>query len=145
MHLLQAAKNGKLPDWTVDTEEELAKYIELIHPDPIDVIQIHFYEDTMRSLGKSLGDTSNIKMYKAIADKIGKPLIIGEIGLYTEMEDKIESYRSPQPETISYIQSCLGAIVENQIPITLYWTYSDDGNRGHDNWKLALWRHRPGS
>jgi hypothetical protein len=136
MHLLQAAKNEKMPDWTVDTQNELAQYLALVHPDPIDVIQIHFYNDAAKAPGKSSDDTSNILMYKTLADKIGKPLIIGEIGLCVETDNKVGDYRHPTPKTLSYIKNCLNAVIENQIPITLYWTYCDDGKRKEEFWSL---------
>jgi hypothetical protein len=136
MHIFKAAKNGKEPDETLDTKKELENYLAFVHPAPIDVIQIHFYEDAMRALGKGRGDVSNIKMYKEIADKIGKPLMIGEIGLYQEMDPKVKDYHNPRPQTISYIQDCLDAVVQSQIPVTLFWTYCDDCKRGEENWSL---------
>jgi hypothetical protein len=136
MHLFKAVKEGRKLDETLDTKRQLEEYLAYIHPAPIDVIQIHYYEDAMWALGKGRGDVSNIKVYKELSDKIGKPLIIGEIGLYQQMDPQVKDYRNPKPSTISYIQNCLDAMVENKIPITLYWTYCDDQQRGEDNWSL---------
>ncbi|MBN1817583.1 MAG: cellulase family glycosylhydrolase [Sedimentisphaerales bacterium] len=124
MHLLRAARAGKSKDWTQDNEAELEEYLRLSHPDPVDVIGIHFYGEAMSALGKTKGDVSNIAIYKRIADRIGKPLLIGEIGLHEEIGDDYST-----PEAIRLVQKQLAAVSVARVPITLYWTFRDDSGR----------------
>lgn len=120
MHLLRAARSGLPPDWTLDSEEELIEYIRMIHPDPIDVISIHYYDEAMTCLGRPNGSPGNIQFFKAAADRIGKPLFIGEIGLYNELK------RYDRPQAMEIVQRTLPVIVNSKIPLTLYWTFNDD-------------------
>ncbi|MBN1125908.1 MAG: cellulase family glycosylhydrolase [Sedimentisphaerales bacterium] len=124
MHLLKAVRAGKPKDWAQDNEAELEQYFRLSHPDPIDVISIHFYGEAMSALGKAKGDVSNIAVYKRIADRIGKPLLIGEIGLHEEIGDDYST-----PEAIALVQKQLAAVTSARIPITLYWTFRDESGR----------------
>ena len=122
MHLLRAARqNTRRPDWTKDSPTELAEHIRLTHPDPIDVISIHYYDDGMTAAGGELGNAGNLRMFKRIADEIGKPLLVGEIGLHA----KVPRFWD-KPEAISLLRKTLPVVVELKIPLTLYWTYADD-------------------
>ncbi|MHC4715471.1 MAG: glycoside hydrolase 5 family protein, partial [Planctomycetota bacterium] len=124
MHLLRAArKDTRRPDWTKDTTPELAEYVWLTHPDPIDVISIHYYDDGMTAAGGRLGDPTNLRLFKRIADAIGKPLFVGEIGLHGQVPRVYD-----RPEAIAILRKTLPVLVELKIPLTLYWTYADDRN-----------------
>ena len=120
-HHHRAVEAGVPNDWTFDSQEELAEYIELIHPDPIDVISIHYYDDAMISLDGGLGNVENIGVFKTIADAIGKPLFIGEIGLHGGTTLLYSSLAS-----IELVERTLPVLVDSQIPLTLYWAFSDD-------------------
>ncbi len=136
MHLLRAALNIEPVDWTRDNRQELIEYIQLSNPDPIDIISIHYYEEAFSCFdGNDNMSTRNIKSFMQTAQKIGKPLMIGEIGMYKKMPDEIEDYR--KPGCLPYIESCLQEIVKNKIPLTLYWTYHDSViERGEQHWSL---------
>ena len=139
MHLFRAAKAAKPIDWTKDTEQETIEYMKLIHPDPIDVVQVHFYEDTAKTYGKQPELAKRLKVYKAAADQMGKPLILGEIGLTWTIES-VESYAAP--EAIEHAKKLLDIVVECQMPLTLFWSYSDD--RVYHRDKIVQWNMRYG-
>jgi len=68
-----------------------------------------------------LGNARNLRLFKRIADGIGKPLLVGEIGLHAEVPRFWD-----KPEAISLLKKTLPVLVELKIPLTLYWTYADD-------------------
>lgn len=123
MHLLLAARGGE-GGWINDTPEQIEQMLRLLHPDPIDVISIHFYHDAVSAFGKPQSDPSNIAIYQKMAERIGKPLFIGEIGLYEGT-----TRRYTDPAAIETVHGQLQQVVEAKIPITLYWTYQDDRSR----------------
>ena len=120
MHLLQAVRAGKEVDWTPDSAEEQIAYLRLMNADPIDVISIHYYDDAMVSLGGSLGSPENLRFYARAAAEIGKPLLVGEIGLDADVRE----YTSPA--SIDLLRATLPVLVELEVPLTFYWTFNDD-------------------
>lgn len=124
MHLLRAARTGRDKDWTPDSEAELEEYLRLSHPDPVDVISIHFYDEAMSALGKPPCDVSNIAAYQRLARRIGKPLFIGEIGL---CESVGRDYASP--EAVDLVRRQCAALRTAGVPIALYWTFRDESDR----------------
>ncbi len=124
MHLLLAARAGKTADWTGDTQQQIEQMLRLLHPDPIDVISIHFYIEAVTAFGKRKEDPSNIVVYQRLAEKIGKPLLIGEIGPYSGMKKQYTD-----PAVIEMIRGQLQQVVEARVPITLYWLFQDDRAR----------------
>ena len=136
MHQLRAARRGFPVDWTPDSEAELAEYIEMMHPDPIDAISIHYYDDGMLALGGSLGGLDNLRFFKGVADQIGKPLFMGEIGLHAE----IPGYDYRSAEAIALLKRTLPVLVELEVLLTLYWTFSDDRTWNHGDSPFKL-RH----
>lgn len=137
MHLLKAAKANQPLDWTHDTQEELTEYLQMTHPDPIDVISIHYYEEAMecyRAEGGH-GNPDNLGLFMQASQQIGKPMMIGEIGMYKKMAEADQDYR--RPGCLPYIEACLQEIVKNKYPLTLYWTYHDSNiGRGEQHWSL---------
>jgi hypothetical protein len=126
MHLLLGvrANKGGAETWVNDTPEQIEQILRLLHPDPIDVISIHFYNDAVSAFGKSKTDPSNIAVYQKMAEKIGKPLLIGEIGPYEGM-----NRRFTDPAVIEMVRGQLQQVVEAKVPVTLYWTFNDDRAR----------------
>lgn len=121
MHLLRAARANRPQDWTLDSKSELKDYLQLINPDPIDVMSIHYYDDAMTSLGRDNGSPENLRFFLNTANEIGKPLFIGEIGLNSEM-----TLRYDTPESIDLLNATLSVLTELKIPLTLYWNFNDD-------------------
>ncbi len=120
MHLLRAARAGLPIDWTSDSADELTEYLRLTHPDPIDVIGIHYADDGMVSLGGTLGSPANLRFFKDAADAIGKPLLVGEIGYWNG------SSPWTAPAQLETLRQTLATIVDAKVPLTLYWAYADD-------------------
>ena len=121
MHLLRAARANRPQDWTLDSETELKEYLQLINPDPIDVISIHYYDEAMTSFGRNNGSPENLRFFLDAANEIGKPLFVGEIGLNSEMTRRYDT-----PESIALLNATLPVLVEIEIPLTLYWNFNDD-------------------
>jgi hypothetical protein len=134
MHLLRAARADKPVDWTQDSARELAEYISMLHPDPIDVISVHYYDDGMVGAGGVLGSPANLQLFRQIAGGLGKPLFIGEIGLHGEIPGL--DYRSD--EALTLLATTLPTIVELEIPLTLYWTFNDDRSWNRQSVELKL-------
>ena len=121
MHLLRSARGSRPQDWTLDSESELKEYLQLINPDPVDVISIHYYDEAMTSFGRNNGSPENLRFFFNAANEIGKPLFIGEIGLNSEMQHRYDT-----PESINLLSVTLPVLVELKIPLALYWNFNDD-------------------
>ena len=90
----------------------------------MDVISIHFYDEAMSALGKSPCDVSNIAVYQRLAQRIGKPLFVGEIGL---CETVGRDYASP--EAVDLVRRQCAALRSAGVPLALYWTFRDESGR----------------
>ena len=130
MHLLRAARAAAPVDWTPDSADELAAYLRLVNPDPIDVISIHYYDDGMLALGGRLGSPENLRFFARVAGEIGKPLFIGEIGL------DAESWRYDTTTGLDLLRATLAVLVELKVPLTLYWAFADDRQLGQGDASL---------
>ena len=120
MHLLRAVRAGKEVDWTTDSADELVEYLRLMNADPIDVISIHYYDDGMLLFGEPLGSPEGLRFYARAAETIGKPLLVGEIGL----DRDVRWYASDG--AIALLRMTLPVLEELRIPMVLYWGYADD-------------------
>ncbi len=119
---LRAAK-GK-GDWTADSPAEMETYIKDTHPDPIDIISIHFYQghDTLRWDIKDPTSTAALDHFVQAARRIGKPLFIGETG---------EDYK--QNPTAPFLMKVLDTSGRLSIPLVLLWNWmSPDGPHNLD-------------
>jgi hypothetical protein len=69
------------PDWTPDTEPDLARYLSDIH-EPFDIVSVHLYPKPEATLfGRMPGEQYRLADdAAAIARAAGKPLFIGEFG-----------------------------------------------------------------
>lgn len=119
MHLLRAVRDGQPVDWTPDSTAELREYFALINPDPIDVVSIHYYDDAMTSIGGTLGSPANLAFFKGLADGMGKPLFVGEIGC-TAVVGCLDGGTAPLP----MLRETLPVLVALDLPIVLYWNYA---------------------
>ena len=120
MHLLAAARTGAPVDWTFDSAAELTEYLRMTHPDPIDVISIHYADDPMVSLGGALDSPDNLRFFAAASRELGKPLFVGEIGYDANVQ------RYGTTAALEMLRATLPVIVELRLPLTLYWTFNDD-------------------
>jgi hypothetical protein len=112
MHLLEACRHGQAPQWHDDTLAQQTRYLELIHPDPVDWVSISHFEMT----------PTRLALLKSAADELGKPLLISRIGL---PEPWIKPARYDEPAAVELVR-CQGPVLrELKIPLTLYWRLAD--------------------
>lgn len=122
-HLRLAKGKG---DWTEDTPEEAEIYIRNTHPDPIDIISIHFYPgiDNLRFGNKDRNTADTLVTFKKICDRIGKPVIIGETGG--------QAYDASMNTVAPFTADIINKSVDLHFPITLYWMYGGDNPLAFD-------------
>jgi len=101
--------NPEKGDWTLDSEAQTEEMLRSYHPDPIDCISVHIYPGDMEHWGAK-GDAARIiKGLKAMADRIGKPLYIGETG-------------DAKPR-LPFCTTVMRTAEELSIPLTLLWQW----------------------
>lgn len=115
-HLRKAQGKG---DWTEDSKQEMETYLRDTHPDPIDLISIHFYRkhDNLRFGNEDEDSAQVLEVFKRAADRIGKPLYIGETG-----DDC--SQRPDAPFLRNVLQRCRRL----EIPLVLVWNWMSPGD-----------------
>ncbi|MBP5093694.1 MAG: cellulase family glycosylhydrolase [Abditibacteriota bacterium] len=101
---------GYVDNINTDTDEGIADLFARSHPDPIDIISVHYYSGDEKRFGK--GDAAEgLGTLKRAADKVGKPFFVGETYLADE----------PKGAKDSFIDGVFKAIEKYDIPITLMW------------------------
>jgi len=110
-HLRRAKGKG---DWTEDSVEEFYTYLRDVHPDPVDIISIHFYprDGNLRFGNKDENSARVLETIKKVADRIGKPIYIGETG---------DDYEK-NPDSL-FLKDVFDEVVKLNIPITLVWNW----------------------
>ncbi len=119
----QAKLTGDL-DWKKDTEAELLSYLTMTNPEPIDVISVHYYDEAMEALDRQTGNVDNMALYKRLADKLGRPLMVGEVGPPQRYKDK----KYTAPNSIQLVKDVCRQAQQSKIPLTLFWSFCDDRN-----------------
>jgi endo-1,4-beta-mannosidase len=126
--------------WKTDSFEQQSKCFELLYAkSAIDVMDIHSYPDNKPGYG-ILG-TNGEKMwlkpqgYMQMAKRLGKPLMIGELGLHAiaksdkkvweETPDYFESYDNAQAAK-RWVVKTLDDVIEAGVPLTYWWCYQSD-------------------
>lgn len=101
-------------DWTHDSPQEMETYLRDTHPDPIELISIHFYagRDNLRFGNTDRQSVAALKVFKDASDRIGKPLYLGETG-----------FVKPRQPGTPFLSSVLSEVVRLQIPLTLVWDW----------------------
>jgi len=127
--------------WDKDTFEEQSKCFALLYADTaVDVIDIHSYPNHRPGYvisdgvgGKAILDDRG---YMTIAARIGKPLMIGELGLHAAAKDKnkkvweetpdyFESY-SDAASAKPWVEKTLNRVINAEIPLSYWWCYQSD-------------------
>jgi hypothetical protein len=100
------------PDWTLDTIEDLQSYLTAVNQH-VDIISVHLYpvKENQRFNGKPGEEYKLIQIIKQIADRIGKPLFVGEFG---DMDA-----RNSRPGGFS--DQMFNQIVDLKIPYAAMW------------------------
>ncbi|MCC6444489.1 MAG: cellulase family glycosylhydrolase [Armatimonadetes bacterium] len=126
--------------WIKDTFEEQFRCFHLLYANStVDVIDIHSYPNNRPGYaiaeegGKEVFLDS--KGYMTIAARLGKPLMIGEIGLqpapktdrqvWEATPDYFESYDDTDAAK-PWVQKTLDAVIEAGVPLTYWWCYQSD-------------------
>jgi len=133
--------------WQTDTFEEQFKCFELLYAkSAVDVIDIHSYPDNKPGYAIRGNDGKTMwldnKGYMAIAKRLGKPLIIGEVGLHAiaktdkrvwdETPDYFESYDDSKAAK-PWVAKTLNDIVEAGVPLSYWWCYQSDQSSDQNN------------
>ena len=115
-HLRLAKGKG---DWTEDSEAEMETYLRDTHPDPIDLISIHFYRkhDNLRFGNKDEESARVLAAFQRAAERIGKPLYIGETG------DEYSIYPHAP-----FLRDVLDQSRKLNIPLVLIWNWMSPGD-----------------
>lgn len=100
------------PDWTLDSISELERYVAAMHQH-VDIISVHLYPvNQNQRFGAGAGEEYRLlAVLKQIADRIGKPLFIGEFG---DMDARGAGAGS-------FSDRLLSEIVRLQIPYAAMW------------------------
>lgn len=143
--------------WKRDSFEEQFKCFELLYRNSaIDIIDIHSYPNTQP--GYLISDDRGQEMwlenkgYMAIARRLGKPLMIGELGLQpapkTDQKlwsttpnyfDSYEDAASAKPWLVRTLES----VVDAGVPLTYWWCYqADRADDASNRQRLDLERNR---
>lgn len=127
---LRAAK-GK-GDWTEDSPGEAEQFIRDTHPDPIDIISLHFYPkvNNMSFGNRDENSAVSITKLKEICDRVGKPVYIGEScgNAYAELNGQAPAFT----------RDLLERAVKADYPIVLCWL-----GFSHDPLRFDLEKARP--
>lgn len=105
-------------DWTVDSAAEMASYVAVTHPDPIDLVSIHPYNDhgdNERYGVEGRFNPDNLRDYQAAATAIAKPLFVGEFA-------DTEAYFSEGREA-RFTRRMLLRMYELRIPLSAFWAW----------------------
>ena len=126
--------------WKTDTFEEQYKCFELLYAhSAVDVIDIHSYPDNKPGYAIVGGDGKSMwlddKGYMAMAQRLGKPLMIGELGLHAiartdhktwdETPDYFESYDDTKAAR-PWLEKTLNEVIEAGVPLSYWWCYQSD-------------------
>jgi len=127
--------------WDKDTFEEQARCFELLYADTaVDVIDIHSYPNHRPGYvisdgagGKAILDDRG---YMTIAARIGKPLMIGELGLHAAAKDKKKKVWEETPDYFEsysdaaaakpWVEKTLNRVIDAGIPLSYWWCYQSD-------------------
>lgn len=126
--------------WRPDTLGEQYKCYEMLYKNSaVDVVDIHCYPNNKpgQVIRRADGKETLLlnKDYMWIAEGIGKPLMIGELGLaaipktdktiWGETPDYFESFADTKAAR-PWVEKTLNAVVEAGIPLTYWWSYQSD-------------------
>ena len=126
--------------WAKDTFEEQVKCFELLYATTgVDVIDVHSYMNNKQGYVISDGAGGETllgnKEWMQIAQRLGKPVMIGELGLHAtakgeskiwkESPDYFESY-SDTAAVKPWVEKALNSVVEAGVPLSYWWCYQSD-------------------
>jgi len=104
--------NWKEKTWTHDTGEEQAEVLDQTNPDPIDVVSVHFYEET----------AAQLQAVAQYARQKKKPLFVGEFGSKGDSAGSESAFRE-----------ILKTILAARVPLAALWVYDHGDQDGSWN------------
>lgn len=126
--------------WTKDTFEEQFRCFDLLYKDTaIDVIDVHSYMNNKPGYVIADGQGGEASMdfrgWMTIAKRIGKPLMIGELGLqpaartnkdiWDETPDYFESYGDVDGAK-PWLEKTLDGVIDAGVQLAYWWCYQSD-------------------
>lgn len=127
--------------WAPDRPDDHQKVFDLLFKDTgVDLIDIHSYPNQLKHYTLRNEDGSDFPLdhlgYFQMAQKTGKPLMIGELGalpklkaqnkkLYEAAPGYFESF-SDVAGALPWVKACVDGVVGTGIPLVYWWAYSSD-------------------
>ncbi len=126
--------------WSKDTLDEQFKCFDLLYTATgVDVIDVHSYMNNKEGYVISDGAGGEAllgnKEWMQIAQRIGKPLMIGELGLHAtargdskiwkESPDYFESYAETAAAR-PWVERALNSVIDAGVPLSYWWCYQSD-------------------
>jgi hypothetical protein len=108
------------PDWTPDTREQFIKNLIDIH-DGVDIISIHLYGGDRNKRFGAGSVPELLEVAKEAADKVGKPLFVGEFGEVDPTNAKPTTHTSRM----------IDKITELDIPYSAVWVWEFYQSKPH--------------
>jgi len=134
-------------NWDRDTFEQQFKCFELLYAtSAVDVVDIHTYPNNKPGYSILGEDGKQVwldnKGYMRIAARLGKPLMIGELGLqaaaktdtntWSQTPNYFETYDDAKTAK-PWVEKTLNDVVEAGVPLSYWWCYQseDSGERSN--------------
>ena len=126
--------------WKTDTFEEQRRCFELLYDhNAVDVIDVHSYMNNKPGYVISDGKGGEAYMdflgWMTIAGRIGKPLMIGELGLQAAPKTEKKVWETTPHYFASYadtaaarpwVEKTLSAVIDAGVPLSYWWCYQSD-------------------
>lgn len=114
-----------------DTRGQHKKVLEMLNPSPINTISSHIYSfgkgggNYFQDADPHVNESGYVFELKQIGDELGKPVVIGEFGVF---DGDVDSMGVPldSARQAAYFQNFLSAIVASGIPLSAMWVYNYD-------------------
>ncbi|MBT4818895.1 MAG: hypothetical protein HON70_24515, partial [Lentisphaerae bacterium] len=133
--------------WKKDTFEEQFKCFNLLYANSaVDVIDVHSYMNNHPGYVISDGEGGEAFLdnrgWMKIAQRIGKPLMIGELGLHARPKtdkkvwdatpDYFESYADAAAAK-PWVEKCLNDVIDAGVQLSYWWCYQSDRAMDQNN------------
>ncbi len=133
--------------WDKDTFEQQFKCFELLYAKAaVHVIDVHSYMDNKPGYVISDGAGGETfldnRAWMQIASRIGKPLMIGELGLHArpradrKVWDKTPNYFESYSDTAAakpWVEKTLNSVIDARVQISYWWCYQSDRPMDQNN------------
>ncbi len=106
--------------WTQDSKDQFAQELLADNADPMDVICVHMYPDSLPRFDRSLTYLELLRTAVDVAAKAGKPLFVEEFGT-----DEAKGHDAARAE----FENMISAIDRAHVPLASVWVYDFDGQK----------------